>query len=248
MPFTPSGQDPVQSAATGQHDPLTNTDQTLRLESIMLAEFNYANSTAYQAYEDRGRLFSFYLSIASALAGGVGALYEFGSRDANSEVIASALFLLAGFIGLIFFFKIVRVRQAFNDSLLTMNVIKERYIQTFRTTVPDVEKIFRWRMETMPSGSRFGSLTFLVCLAVTLIDSIALGLAALVIVELATNGANASIVHLPTNPVTYEVGFGVLIMVLLIQIIAYEVMLRGTDGKRATKRAIKKISDLDISA
>jgi 8-oxo-dGTP pyrophosphatase MutT (NUDIX family) len=248
MPFSPINPEPIQSLALGQTEPLANTNQTLRLESMLLAEFNYANSTAYQALNDRGRMFGIYLGIASVLAGGVGALYELGSRSANSEVIASALFLLAGFIGLIFFFKIVRIRQAFDDSLLTMNVIKEHYITVFKGTVPAVDKIFRWRMESMPSGRRFGSLTFLVCLAVTVIDSIALGLGAVIIAELATNDANTDFVHLPTNSLIYVIGWSVFGVALLAQIIAYEVMLWNTGGKYAAKQAAQKASEMGLPA
>lgn len=247
MPFSPSGHEPIQAGA-GQGDPATNTDQKLRLESMMLAEFNYANSTAYQALDDRGRMFGIYLGIASVLAGGVGALYELGSRGAHSGVIASALLVLAGFIGLIFFFKIVRIRQAFDDSLLTMNTIKEHYIAKFKGEAPDIEGVFRWRMKTMPSGRRFGSLTFLVCFAITAIDSLALGLAALVITELATNDANTDFVHLPTTPLPVLVGVLVLVAALLVQIIAYEVMLWKTGGKQAEKHAAKKAGELGIPA
>ncbi|HET9981927.1 MAG TPA: NUDIX hydrolase [Ktedonobacterales bacterium] len=247
MPFSPSGRDPIQGAV-GQSNPATTTDQTLRLESMMLAEFNYANSTAYQALDDRGRMFGIYLGIASVLAGGVGALYELGSRSANSGVIAAALLILAGFIGLIFFFKIVRIRQAFDDSLLTMNTIKEHYISKFKGDVPAVEDIFRWRMKSMPTGRRFGSLTFLVCFAITVIDSLALGLAALVITELATNDANTDFVHLPTTSLPVLIGVLVLVAALLVQIIAYEVMLWKTGGKQAEKRAAKKAGELGIPA
>jgi ADP-ribose pyrophosphatase len=248
MPFSPIGPEPIQSPAAGQHDPATNTDQTLRLESMMLAEFNYANSTAYQALDDRGRMFGIYLAIASVMAGGVGALYELGDRSAHSEVIAAALLLLAGFIGLIFFFKIVRIRQAFDDSLLTMNVIKEHYISAFKGIVPAVEEIFRWRIESMPSGRRFGSLTFLVYFAISVIDSLALGLAAVVITELVTNDANTDFVHLPTNSLTYIIGFGVLIAALLLQGIAYQVMLWNTGGDQSAKRAAKRAHDLGLPA
>lgn len=247
MPFSPIGRDPVQSAV-GQPDPATNADPTLRLESVMLAEFNYANSTAYQAMDDRGRMFGIYLGIASVLAGGVGALYELGSKSANSEVIASALLVLAGFVGLIFFFKIIRIRQAIDDSLLTMNVIKEYYITHFKGKYPDIEKIFRWRLASIPPGSRFGSLTFLVCLAITVIDSVALGLAAVVITELATNDANNDFVHLPTNSIIYFVGGGVLGALLLIQIVAYVAILRKTGGEYAQQQATQRARDLGINA
>ena len=233
MPFSPGRPFPAQSVAAGQRDPLSNADQTLRLESMMLEEFNYASATAYQALEDRGRMFGIYLGIASVLAGGLGALYELGRRDANSEVLAAALMVLAGVIGLIFFFKIVRIRQAFDDSLLTMNTIKDRYITMFRPTVPDIESIFRWRTATMPSGRRFGSLTFLVCLGVTFIDSIALGLAAVIITELVTHDANTDFVHLPQNSLIYVVGGVVLALSLLVQIVGYEWMLRKTGSKHA---------------
>src|SRR6185437_2915872 len=235
--FSPINPESIQSPTAGQHDPAINTDQRLRLESIMLAEFHYASAAAYQALDDRGRMFGIYLAIASVLAGGVGALYELGDKSAHSEVIAATLFLLAGFIGLIFFFKIVRIRQAFDDSLLTMNVIKEHYISVFKGTVPAVEEIFRWRMKSMPSGRRFGSLTFLVYFAISVIDSLALGLAAVVITELVTNDANTDFVHLPANSLTYIIGFGVLIAALLLQGIAYQVMLWNTGGDQSARRA-----------
>jgi len=248
MPFSPISPEPLQSPATGQSDPATNTDQTLRLESMMLAEFNYASATAYQALEDRGRMFNFYLGITGVLASGLGALYGFGSHVEQSQALAMALLILAGFIGIIFFFKIVRIRQAFDDSLLTMNVIKEHYIKEFKGKVPAVDQIFRWRTASMPSGRRFGSLTFLVCFAITFIDSFALGLAAFVIAELATNDANTMLLHLSTNPLTYLIGGAVFGLAWLLQLVAYEGMLRKTGARAAAKQASEKAAELGLPA
>jgi 8-oxo-dGTP pyrophosphatase MutT (NUDIX family) len=243
VPYSPGMPYPIQPDAASPTDPLTNADQTLKLESMMLAEFNYASATAYQALDDRGRMFGIYLGIASVLAGGVGALYELGKKDANSEVIAAALLLLAGLIGVIFFFKIVRIRQAFSDSLITMNVIKEHYIARFRVTVPEVEKIFRWRMKSMPSAHKFGSLTFLVCAGIIGIDSLALGLAATVITELATHDSNPDFIHLPNNPLIYGIGIGVFALALVVQFVAYVLMLRGAGQKKALEQVA---GDLNI--
>ncbi len=248
MPFSPISPEPLQSPAAGQHDPATNTDQRLRLENMMLAEFNYASATAYQALEDRGRMFNFYLGIAGVLASGLGALYGFGKTIQHSEYLAMALLILAGFIGVIFFLKIVRIRQAFDDSLLTMNTIKEHYISNFKGIVPAVEDIFRWRIKSMPSGRRFGSLTFLVCFAIIFIDSVAVGLAAIIVTELATNDANTDLLHLSTNTLPYLIGVGVFVLVALIQIIAYEVMLRKTGADAAAKQAMEKASELGLPA
>lgn len=248
MPFSPSSPEPMKPPAAGQSDPAANTDQTLRLESMMLAEFNYASATAYQALEDRGRMFNFYLGIAGVLASGLGALYGFGNNVGQAQALAMALLILAGFIGVIFFLKIVRIRQAFDDSLLTMNVIKEHYIKEFTGKVPAVDQIFRWRTASMPSGRRFGSLTFLVCFAITFIDSFALGLAAFIITELVTNDANTKLLHLSTNPLTYLIGGAVFGLALLLQLIAYEGMLRKTGARAAAKQASEKAADLGLPA
>ncbi|HEY7342616.1 MAG TPA: NUDIX hydrolase [Ktedonobacterales bacterium] len=248
MPFSPISPEPIQPPAAGQHDPATNTDQRLRLESMMLAEFNYASATAYQALEDRGRMFNFYLGIMGVLASGLGALYGFGANIQHSEYLAMALLVLAGFIGVIFFLKIVRIRQAFDDSLLTMNVIKEHYISIFKGVVPAVEDIFRWRIKSMPSGRRFGSLTFLVCFAIIFIDSVAVGLAAVVITELVTNDANTDLLHLSTDTLPYLIGVGAFALAALIQIIAYEVMLRKTGADAAAKQVKEKAGELGLSA
>jgi 8-oxo-dGTP pyrophosphatase MutT (NUDIX family) len=243
VPYSPGTPYPIQPDAASPTDPLANADQTLKLESMMLAEFNYASATAYQALDDRGRMFGIYLGITSVLAGGVGALYELGKKDANSEVIAAALLLLAGLIGVIFFFKIVRIRQAFSDSLITMNVIKEHYISQFKATVPQVDKIFRWRMKSMPSAHKFGSLTFLVCVGIITIDSLALGLAATVITELLTHDSNPDFIHLPNNPLIYVIGIGAFALAWAVQFIAYLVMLRGAGQKKAIQQVV---GDLNI--
>lgn len=198
----------------------------LRLENIMLEEFKYASSTATQALDDRGRMYGLYLGIAAVLAGGVGALATFSKLDSQTEVIISALLLLLGFIGILFFFQIVRINQAFSESLLTMNVIKENYIEQFRETVPGIERVFRWRVRTIPSGRRFGSMTFLMCMTIILTDSLALGMAAIAFTELVTNDTTVDIIHLSTNPIVYGISGAVYLLASLLQFVAYEFMLR----------------------
>jgi len=84
--------------------------------------------------------------------------------------------------------------------------------------------------------------------AISVIDSLGLGLAAVVITELVTNDANTDFVHLPTDSLTYIIGFGVLIAALLLQGIAYQVMLWNTGGDQSAKRAAKRAHDLGLPA
>ena len=81
-----------------------------------------------------------------------------------------------------------------------------------------------------------------------LIDSVALGLAAVVITELATNDANTDFLHLPTNSIIYIVGWGVLAVAVLTQIVAYVAMLSKTGGKQAEKQAAERAGELGLPA
>ena len=53
-------------------------DATLKLENMLLEEFNYASVTAYQAMEDRARMFNLYLLVIGIFGSALGALYQFG--------------------------------------------------------------------------------------------------------------------------------------------------------------------------
>ncbi|HEX8033621.1 MAG TPA: hypothetical protein VF510_07225 [Ktedonobacterales bacterium] len=148
-------------------------DTTLRLESMLMEEFNYAGVTAYQAYEDRARMFNLYLLLIGVVASAVGAIYQIGQPDA-SRVLVILLLTAGAVLGFFFFVKLIRLRQAHRDSVLTMNTIKEFYVHKFKAHMPDVEHAFRWRLHTMPKGERLGSVTFLVCYTTAFLGSLCL--------------------------------------------------------------------------
>jgi hypothetical protein len=58
---------------------------------------------------------------------------------------------------------LIRLRQAFRQSLITMSVIKEFYIREFQEQMPGVQHAFHWRLSGIPAGERAGSATFIVC-------------------------------------------------------------------------------------
>ena len=47
-------------------------DTSLKIENMLLEEFNYASVTAYQAMEDRARISSFYYILLGVLVSGLG--------------------------------------------------------------------------------------------------------------------------------------------------------------------------------
>ncbi|WIG61616.1 MAG: ADP-ribose pyrophosphatase [Ktedonobacterales bacterium] len=153
-------------------------DTTLKLETMLMNEFNYVSVTAYQAQEDRTRMFNLYLLLIGVVASALGAIYQFGQQHGNETTslrgLVVLLLALGGVLGFIFLVNLVRFRQAWRQSAIAMNTIKEFYIEQFRAPFPDVEKAFGWRLNTIPAGEKLGNPTTVVCTTVVVLGSICL--------------------------------------------------------------------------
>ncbi len=168
MPF--GREAPFQTTAT--HDGVSR-DASLRLENMLLEEFNYASVTAYQAQEDRARMFNLYLLLIGVLGSGLAAVYQLGgSLKPFASELSLALLLVAGLMGVAFFTKLIRLRQAWRESVLAMTLIKEYYIEQFSASAPNVTRAFYWRLKTLPTGEKRASTTFVVCATVAALGSL----------------------------------------------------------------------------
>lgn len=156
-----------------------NLDPKLSLENILSQEFNYASVTAYQAMEDRARIFGLYLTLVGVLAAALGAVSQLSSTKQYVLPLATFLLLLAGGLGTVFFTQLVQVRRAWFESALAMNRIKEYYIEHLRESVRDVDKAFKWRLKTLPRAEKRGTITHLVCYTTAFLGSLAYGLCVL---------------------------------------------------------------------
>ena len=95
----------------------------------MELEFEYAKETAAQAQNDRTIVVNLYL----VLVGGVGSLtLALPQISAPAVPIPRAgyglIFAMLAIIGFFTILKLVRLRQAWHDSVLTMNRIKDFYL------------------------------------------------------------------------------------------------------------------------
>lgn len=214
-------------------------DTTLKLESMLMEEFNYASVTAYQALEDRARMFNLYLLLIGVVASAVGAIYQIGKPDAPSgrglQYLMIVLLGAGAMLGAIFFAKLIRLRQAWRESALAMNTVKEFYIHKFKAHMPDVEHAFRWRLHTMPKGERLGSVTFLVCYTTAFLGSLCLAGATYEAYNAFFSHALDGVLSLNSNKQAPAVaGFAALIWVVL-HVIYYVRAL----SKRKDKAAIE---------
>jgi ADP-ribose pyrophosphatase len=188
-PSTPRGEampfdvttPPFSRAAPYREGEASGGDATLKLENMLLEEFNYASVTAYQAMEDRARLFNLYLLVIGIFGSGLAAIYQLSDRlRTYTQPLTAIALLVAGIAGVAFFLQLIRLRQAYLGSLKAMNTIKEYYIEHFKEALPEPGKAFLWRLETMPTGDRPGSLSSVVTHTVALLGSICFGGAAFV--------------------------------------------------------------------
>jgi hypothetical protein len=224
---------PYRSSAAAS-DGGDKLDATLKLENMLLEEFNYAGLTAYQAMEDRTRMFNLYLLLVGVLASGLGALYQLGSSVGTyARPLAIALLLIAGIVGVAFFTKLIRLRHSWRESVICMNVIKEFYIQQFRHQMPRIEHAFRWRLKTVPAGERFGSTTFVVCSTVALLESACFAGAAFI-----------SVINTPflsTGVYPYSIAALIFAIVLLLNVLYFRHSLNVHSERAALEEEAKEI-------
>lgn len=210
--------------------PHPRLDASLRVESILLKEFDYAGLTAYQVYENRERIFNFYFTLMGALLSGLGALYQL-SRNTNTDwrPLAVGLLIASGLLSSIFYVRLIHLRQSLRESIITTYVIKEFYIQQFMDAIPNIEQAFRWRLATIPSGERPSSDTSFVLYPIATLCSIAFGIAALVIDQLRLDAHGpALLAALPTTQEPWALGVVAVIITALIEWGFYHTQLNAS--------------------
>jgi len=245
LPDTGAAQEPspAASAPGAGSGVVPQLDATLKLESMLLEEYNYASVTAYQANEDRARMFNLYLLVVGVLASGLGAIYQLGDKvGPYSSTLALVLLTITGILGIAFFMKLVRLRQAFRESLLSMSTVKEYYIQHFRLQVPNVEQAFRWRLSTIVPGESFGTVTFVICATVALLGSLCFGAAAVVVYELFLQGNSVQLSVLPAGLQPYLLAAVVTFVSLLLHVLYFRRNLDRRKERAAIERQAKRLN------
>ena len=156
---------PIEQAETNSLNP----------NDILTAEFDYIAQTAFQANEDRARVTNFFLVT---LVGFIAALL--GSQVQNlmvpqvywAFVVLFGVLFLASILTLL---QLVRLREAWFESVKAMNCIKDYY----RARLPGLEldAAFLWKGTTIPAPYKPWSIGFLLALQVALLGGASAGAA-----------------------------------------------------------------------
>lgn len=118
--------------------------------NILEWEFDYIKTTASEAMRDRHTMINFYLIITGIITSGVINLLK---KDSGIPVIVgTSLLWILCIMGLFYFLKIIRLRQAWHDSARAMNRIKKSF--TLNAGNEKLLKdIFLWDEKSLPDAN-----------------------------------------------------------------------------------------------
>ena len=148
---------------------------TLSADSLLTSEFDYIAQSAFQANEDRARVSTYYVVTFGTL---VGAFFSLQVENAVLDNLHRALiivFLTLTLFGISTLLQLVRLRQAWTESVRALNQIKAYYIDQFEAT--NLNNAFRWQIQTIPKMYKPWSMAFLLALQVALLGGVSLGAA-----------------------------------------------------------------------
>ncbi len=140
---------------------------------VIAAEFGYIAQTAFQANEDRARAWQyFFVTFATLIAALLSTQVDAGIQQ-QLYLAFVVIFALLAALGLITVVQLVRLRQAWLESVGAMNQIKAQLI----ADDPALAAYFRWRKDTVPPAFKWRSFGFLQALSVALLSGLAVGAA-----------------------------------------------------------------------
>lgn len=167
-------------------NPLAKPSGTM---SILQWEFDYIKTTASEAMRDRHTMTNYYLIVVGIVSSGVISLLKKDSGFPTTAATVLLWFLCT--IGMFYFLKIIRLRQAWHDSALAMNRIKKVFVLNSGSKEL-LENAFLWSVDTLPTANRKWNVFHYSAMFIAFINSVAF-LAGSVLINLRIN----SVTNLP---------------------------------------------------
>lgn len=164
----------------------------LKLNDILLHEFNYVKEAAAQTMSDRTNITNTYVaSIGSAAL----AIVQFTIVQKNvidlaiyNGQVLAALCLIVNAVGWIFFLQIVRLRQAWCDCARAMNHIKRVFVYFSGNQPQKAEKAFLWSIATIPRANAKFTAFYFSAIIISITNAFAIVLAGILLLDVKNIG------------------------------------------------------------
>lgn len=140
---------------------------------IISAEHGYIAQTAFQANEDRARASQYFFVTFATLVAALLSTQVNGANQSQLYLTFVVIFGLLSVLGLITILQLVRLRQAWLESVRAMNQIKAKVV----AEQPELAGYFRWTAESVPPPLKPWSFGFFQAVSVSLLSGLAIGAA-----------------------------------------------------------------------
>ena len=221
---------------------------SVKLERILLKQFDFASQTAQAVRQDSSQMIYFYWVMFGVLVAGLGFLLQLGSetqaqRQAGGLApYAQPLMLLAllgaGIVHVAFYNRWVRLRQRYNDCFAFMTGISAFYVQRFERSIPEIATLLAWQPESTAGAAPLGNYLFTVYALLPVLGSLFFGAAVIVGGELWLNVNGGALFPLPATVLLYGIA-GVVVALSLVVFVA-----SGRTPRTSRKRQIPVLGDI----
>ena len=146
------------------------------LQEIAKAEYEYIRETMAQAMDDRHTMINYFLLATGVALAAVGMIF---SKEGMQELpftkeLTIGICLIFNGVAWIYMLKMVRLRQAWCDSSLAMNRIKNFFLVNVKMDADQSGSPFLWKSSTSPAPGRIGNLFHLEFILISFISALAI--------------------------------------------------------------------------
>ena len=146
-------------------------------DAILVAEYEYISQSAFQANEDRAKVATLFLLSVASFLGAMLTAPSLTAAGQQASLAFSALFVVLAIYAGLTLGQLIRLREAWQDSVIAMNKIKDYYLAQAEAGDQPLADAFAWGSATIPKKFKPWSVSFMLALQVAVLGAASLGAA-----------------------------------------------------------------------
>lgn len=212
----------MPSAAPGSGSPDIDLKSGIKLEHILLKQFDFASQTAQAVRQDASQMIYFYWVMFGVLVAGLGFLLQLGGATPGqssagglasyTQVLMLVALLGAGTVHLAFYSRWLRLRRRFTDCFAFMTGISAFYIQRFEHDIPEIATLLAWQPESAGATAPLSDSLFTVYSLLPALSSLFFGAAVVVGGEVWLQVNGGALLPLPVSLPLYSAAGAVVVV------------------------------------
>lgn len=190
--------------------------EQIDVTKLLIAEFKYLATTAFQNNEDRARVSQFFFVTFGTFIAAILTSQIINISQRQIYWAFMIAFCLICIFGGLTIYQLSRLRLAWLESVKAMNQMKDTAMKQH----PELQDFFRWTSETIPPNFNLNSVGFILAVMVALLSGLALG-SAVAFGSLAQGSAMV--------PWGISVGTGVVTILIMLSVCYWLPLSRAQD-------------------